>query len=424
MSAFIKQFQVEMQRGLDSKQSSLQMLPTFVDRPSGQEKGDFLTVDLGGTNLRISLVTLNGESRVRTRATSRFKISSTARAGDMDSFFDFIAVSVRDFLLKNNLDQNRNYDLGFTFSFPVDQSAIDSGKLVKWTKGFEFERGEGEDVVKLLQAALKRQQITCVRVNALLNDTVATILDASYSEPDCDMGVILGTGTNACYPEKSHKIKKLPRTYSPSNMIVNMEWGNFNKLNRTPYDDDLDKASSNPGQQRMEKMVSGLYLSEIASRIIRHMIDKKLLFNDANDFDFFKNPTGFKTENMEMIAADKSDSLELTKQFLSNRGIRKTTVNDRAMLQQVCHLVSRRAARIITSAIMAVVLWLDPPLKNRHVVAIDGSLFEKFLGFQHEMEAVLQEHLGSDCEKIELTLAKEGSGKGAAIAAAISKTKN
>jgi hexokinase len=59
--------------------------------------------------------------------------------------------------------------LGFTFSFPVAQTALDSGKLLTWTKGFKVKNVVGEDVVKLLQDAFdrKRMNVKCV---ALVND--------------------------------------------------------------------------------------------------------------------------------------------------------------------------------------------------------------------------------------------------------------
>ena len=37
---------------------------------------------------------------------------------------------------KFNLPPGRKREIGFTFSFPVNQIAIDSGILIKWTKGF------------------------------------------------------------------------------------------------------------------------------------------------------------------------------------------------------------------------------------------------------------------------------------------------
>ena len=54
--------------------------------------------------------------------------------------FDFIASGLARFTAKENgrfyLLQGRKGEIGFTFSFPVKQTSIDSGILIKWTKGF------------------------------------------------------------------------------------------------------------------------------------------------------------------------------------------------------------------------------------------------------------------------------------------------
>ncbi|KAJ1886184.1 hypothetical protein LPJ66_009733, partial [Kickxella alabastrina] len=53
-----------MKTGLDhDDKDALPMIPTFVRRrPSGKETGTFLALDLGGTNLRVCQVTLNGDT--------------------------------------------------------------------------------------------------------------------------------------------------------------------------------------------------------------------------------------------------------------------------------------------------------------------------------------------------------------------------
>lgn len=40
--------------------------------------------------------------------------------------------------------------VGFCFSFAVEQQALDSGKLMGWTKGFDVDGVVGKDVVQLL----------------------------------------------------------------------------------------------------------------------------------------------------------------------------------------------------------------------------------------------------------------------------------
>jgi hexokinase len=59
--------------------------------------------------------------------------------------------------------------LGLTFSFPVEQTALDSGKILTWTKGFSAKHAIGNDVVKLLQDAFDRKHMH-VKCVALVND--------------------------------------------------------------------------------------------------------------------------------------------------------------------------------------------------------------------------------------------------------------
>jgi hexokinase len=57
--------------------------------------------------------------------------------------FDFIASALANFVATEgeevHLPEGRQRELGFTFSFPVKQTSIASGTLIKWTKGFSIE---------------------------------------------------------------------------------------------------------------------------------------------------------------------------------------------------------------------------------------------------------------------------------------------
>lgn len=59
--------------------------------------------------------------------------------------------------------------LGFTFSFPVLQTTINSGTLIAWTKGFDSPGVVGQDPAALLQDAFHRQNIP-VRVGMVSNN--------------------------------------------------------------------------------------------------------------------------------------------------------------------------------------------------------------------------------------------------------------
>ena len=418
MRAVIKNFQSEMAAGLSDKKSSLKMIPTYVEMPSGLEKGKFIALDLGGTNFRVLELTLKGAHRSGEPRIMKFTLEKREINGTTEIFFDFIAESVKTFLNKHKISGGEELNLGFTFSFPIKQTGIASGILISWTKGFAASGVEGSDVVELLKEAFARKGIRNINISALVNDTVGTLVAKSYEDPACDVGVIIGTGTNACYPEKLPEIKKWKGPQNKSGrMIINIEWGNFNKLASTPFDRRLDESSDNPGEQILEKMVSGMYLGSITGLVLKDMAAE-----DNLPLGLIKplvKGKKFETEYMSIIEGDRTADLKMTAKLLAGLGMAKTSAADRRVLKKVCGIVSRRAARISASCIAAIVLKIDPRLSGKHTIAIDGSVFEKHPTFAANMRKALKDLFGSKYSRIKLALAKDGSGKGAAIIAAV-----
>jgi hexokinase len=420
IKVIIAEFHAEMQKGLSGYESSLKMIPSFTDRPKGHEKGKFIALDLGGTNFRVLAVELDGKGNSAILAVSKFAIKKKDMQGTAEQLFDFIASCIEEFIIENKLDTNKIYDLAFTFSFPVEQTNIAAGKLIVWTKGFTAKGVQGMDVIILLNEALKRKDIKCIRVAALANDTVGTLVAKSYTDHSCDLGVIMGTGTNACYPEKLSNIQKWRGLDPKGHMIINMEWGNFNKLRQTYYDKRLDAESVNPGAMFLEKMLSGMYLGSITSLIVWDLIKRNLIFNNvALPLKEYIKKDLLQTEHMSLIASDDSTNLGEVEDFLSEKGVNNVTLHDRQVLKRLCNLVSTRAAKIGAAAIAGVLTWMDPELKNKHTVGIDGSLFEKYPDFDKKMLSVFDKLYGNKAANIELVHAKDGSGKGAAIIAAV-----
>ncbi len=424
ITSIMRSFHEEMGRGLSGQSSSLKMLPSFVDIPRGTEKGTFLALDLGGTNVRVLAVELDGRRNATVPTISTFVVPHQNRVGTGVALFDFIACCVDSFLTEHRLDRTRVYDLAFTFSFPVAQTTIASGTLIAWTKGFTARGVQGKDVVELLNAAFKRTRINCINVTALTNDTVGTLAAGSYRDPACDMGVILGTGTNGCYREKSSNIKILNGHVSDEYMIVNMEWGNFDTMKRTRYDRQLDEASVNQGAMFLEKMVSGMYLGEVTRLVLMDMIERNLIFLNVPDAaERFGGKDSLTAEHMSLIQGDETAQLHDTDAYLKMRGVKNSTLPDRLLLTRLCEIVSARAAAIGTTAVSAVLTWMDPALEERHTVAVDGSLFEKYPGFETSMRETLTMLHGKNADNIRLVHCKDGSGRGAAIVAAVAASK-
>ncbi|KAJ2538173.1 hypothetical protein IWW35_006283, partial [Coemansia sp. RSA 1878] len=224
LGSITKEFRRRMEEGLASDGRVLKMIPSYItQRPTGTEMGSFIAVDLGGTNLRVLRVTLDGSGGVSTDP-QRFVLTEDAKSR---SLFDFMAQCVETFLDDRNIRPTGlqpPIHMGLTFSYPVQQTSLNSGTLVQWTKGLNVPGCVGRDVVRLLQDALLRLGLR-VKVAALVNDTVGTLLSAAYSDPTAQMGVILGTGTNAAYYEDEANVAKWKG--EGGEIVLNMEWGAF-----------------------------------------------------------------------------------------------------------------------------------------------------------------------------------------------------
>ena len=84
---------------------------------------------------------------------------------------DYLADCVDAFLIDYAAEStgDEDFKLGLTFSFPVEQTALDKGNILTWTKGFSARNAIGHDVVQLLQDAFDRKHLH-VKCVALVND--------------------------------------------------------------------------------------------------------------------------------------------------------------------------------------------------------------------------------------------------------------
>lgn len=87
------------------------------------------------------------------------------------------------------------------------QHSLDIGILVTWTKTFNCPDAVNKDAVRLLREALDRRGDTKVKVVAILNDTTGTLVQGSTLDPNTAIGLILGTGSNACYLERADRVE-------------------------------------------------------------------------------------------------------------------------------------------------------------------------------------------------------------------------
>jgi hexokinase len=367
-----------------------------------------LAVDLGGTNFRVCSIKLHGDTtfnitQSKVAIPRELMVANTAR-----ELFSFLAKQIELFLKEHHNDHfeasvkrrqtistpegfkdENHFRLGFTFSFPVHQVGINKGNLIRWTKGFGIADAVGQDVCAMLQKEIDILKLP-VKVAALVNDTVGTLMARSYTSPGKTstlLGAIFGTGTNGAYVEKLSKITKdMEGEYDQSTglMVVNTEWGSFDNglkvLPNTKYDEILDKDSINPGIQMFEKRVSGMFLGEILRTVLVEMLKNPsiALFRDdssaQNDYHStteirsdaaLHKQWGVDSSILSVAEADNSAGLKTLRQFIEkDLGVMAASLEDAHTVKTIAHAIAVRAARLAGVALAGIVLQtgrLDNP---------------------------------------------------------------
>ncbi|MBO6305052.1 MAG: hexokinase [Selenomonadaceae bacterium] len=380
-----KNFTEEIEKGLESPaETSLKMLPSFLTLPTGDESGTYLALDFGGTNVRVLKIKIwkRGNYKILKKTESPLKTAGkfdfTAATATGEELFDFIAKLI-ELTLEGSTDE---IYLGHTFSFPSEQLDLANAKLISWTKEFKTKGVEGENVTELLTKALKKRNLDFVKPVAVINDTVATLISSAYIRENILIGSIYATGHNTCYFEPN---------YNGKEMIINLESGGFSKLEQNSYDKLLDEKSEKPGEQLLEKMVSGRYVGELYSLVLQKALNSEKLFD-------------FSSLDLCNIAQniDAAKIIEEKAEYAPKDG-------ETALFVKLAANILTRSASLVA----ATFLGIYSHTKKLPAVAIDGSLYAK--------NPFLQDIIADNLKEADIKTFKadEGSALGAAIAAAL-----
>ncbi|EED14214.1 hexokinase, putative [Talaromyces stipitatus ATCC 10500] len=303
--------------------------------PIGKERGRYLAVDVGITTLKVAFIELLGgendengngsrigsrprsmsnvirqvrHSRVRRTLEKAWRIEERLKQDQPHELFlwigNCIAEVVKDDLLSNaglNVEQPAFIETGIAFGLPIKQDSLEAATLMQTGKGFTIgtdldlrqsilqgyerhtRRSSGREDEEMTRAT-KRQRhylLPQLKIIALTNDAVATLLSLSYSiksypNSRVAMGIVLDEGCNATipmtlsdlHPSKCRNI--LSREPTAAQTLVSTEWtlhGASAPLREhgiiTKWDLQLDARSARPGFQPLEYMTSGRYLGEL-----------------------------------------------------------------------------------------------------------------------------------------------------------------
>ncbi|KAF2843454.1 actin-like ATPase domain-containing protein [Patellaria atrata CBS 101060] len=438
-AALQEQFAVKLQA------SNISMLPTFTHTlPAGDERGTFLALDVGGSTFRVAVVVLKGispgEKPMQITKMRSFKIDESIRVLEGTQFFDWMAGRIEETLADAELKSHAmsTLSMGLSWSFPINQLSGRNGLLLEMGKGFCATVGcQERDISELIMDACHKRNLN-VRVGAIINDGVASLLSCAYENSATRMAVILGTGTNAAIhlPVSTLAHSKFGRREqswydNATHVVVNTEYSMFGKniLHTTRWDEYLNLTHRQPDFQPFEHLLGGRYLGEIVRLVMLEAINDAGLFGGEMP-EKFSEPYSLDTGILAIFQADDTPLLSKSSAAFYSQHPLSTPPSyaDLLFIRQVAQVVSRRAAAYLAVGIHS--LWqlrlvaegLTAASNGHMTIGCNGSVIEKYPGFRQQCQAYLDDLTalsGADPHSVVLEIADEAAIFGAAVAASV-----
>ena len=112
-------------------------------------------------------------------------------------------------------------------------------------------------------------------------------------------------------------------------MIINTEWGAFGNHGEldfiaTKWDKRVDAGSVNPGKQIFEKMISGMYMGEVARQVLVDLVKENLIFVGKDTSNLMQHGR-FYTKYVSEIESDPVGVFDHCREALADLGIDSIT---------------------------------------------------------------------------------------------------
>ena len=371
-----------------------------------------LSIEMGGSKVCVEKIHLHGGCHIEIEERVVRPIDDQLRRGNSEDLFGYIADCIKEVNPENGIKA------GFAFSHPCALSSLRSGTLMEWTKEFGVDGCTGKDPCALLQAELHKRSLN-VKIVALCNDSVSTLVAHSYKNPRAAVGVILGSGTNAAYMERVSNISKFHSEIASPLMIVNMEWGALGAkdpsvLPCSCLDEEIDLHSINPGKQHLEKMMSGMFLGELVRCWIRKLrLRGEILNHVPLTNTLFTQRMCFETPLCTTILLDDGEDLAEIEGILESFDIASSSLEERRTIRSIVDLVITRSARLMGVCLFTVLEHMGEYGLGGSV-GVDGSVYKYVPGYKARMLKAMAE-LGMT--NVECGVAEDGSCIGTALIA-------
>lgn len=403
-----KTFIEEMEKGLAGDKSSLKMLPTYITMDGEIPlKEPVIVMDAGGTNFRVAVIHFDREKKPVIENYRLYPMPGTQGEISKEEFFTTMAKYIAPVL-----DKSRK--IGFCFSYATEILPNKDGRLLQFSKEVRVKDLIGDTICDNLLMTISAMGYDANKKIVLLNDTVATLLGgrATYMDRvfESYIGFILGTGTNTCYIEENHNIKKArDLADKEGSTIINTESGGYGKAPRGLLDEEFDSETVNPGEYSFEKMISGRYQGGLMLKVIKKAADERL---------FSQKFTEKIRDIPELTTKDINDFLYYP--YSGNKLSRCCSEDsDYLVLFYLIDSMTERAAKLVAINLSSIILKIGKgrnPCKPVCITA-EGTTFYKSRLFKNKLDYYIKNYLNDEKQiYCEFVKAENATLIGAAIA--------
>lgn len=364
----------DMQRGLEGKDASMAMIPTYLSNSGATPLGEkAIVIDAGGTNFRCGLLEFT-EGGFELTEVKKSLMPGIGKSATWEEFIRFVVDMIEPLC-------DRADKIGFCFSYSADITPEIDGRVIRIDKEVVITGSEGQLVGASMVKELEKRGIYGKRVG-ILNDTVAVLLGgASVLDKSAFSGFagqVSGTGTNTCCELPAERILKI-NGEGQRGMIVNLESGLYTGIAQGDFDRQLDAESNNPGSKIFEKLTAGVYLGELCRIMLKAAADEALLSEgcaasvmELGRIDSAVIDAWSCGENLSDICAEGEDA---------------------DFVRELCCELFERSARCMCTNILAIMLLTGKGVEGGKpfCVCAEGSLVQKSRYYRPALERLLSE---------------------------------
>ncbi|KAI9748283.1 MAG: hypothetical protein M1815_003368 [Lichina confinis] len=387
------------------------MTPSYLyNMPAGTERGTYVSMDIGGTVLKLALVRLNerqpdqGSGASTLLRLKTWTMDNAVKDSGSVGVYDWVASRLKETLFGPEdpwAEAHAVPSIGLACrSWIARSTSIKTATILVMGKGLEkCSDLVGAEVGALVTEACRRNGFE-VTVDAIVHDLSGNVLaDAYRSDAPC-LSLIYGTGVNAAldFPAGCVAPEKFPRGTQtaeglPASVIMNTELSTYGKhvLPTTTWDDQLNGAHARPDMQPLEYLVGGRYLGEIVRLIVVDAVHETGLFGGHLPSSLSR-PYSLDTALMADIERDPSTTLARILEAENQEAAAQApevTKTDSLCVQRICQAVSNRAAAYLATALHA--LWALRDECRAATAAYHGSVIAKYPGLKERCQVHLDQ---------------------------------